>query len=146
MIRINLLPTVRKQVQFIDKRDFSAAGRSARPCRLQSARRYPFRKTQYPLSGNSETGHANSRNQKTARGTQALLNARTLWKICKHPVGCGASDGSNAAHPAGWCYLKTLKQTGYKINLVGFAQTNARVSTLCGRLMIRPGLILPRLQ
>lgn len=27
-------------------------------------------------------------------------------------------------------YLKTLKQTGYKINLVGFAQTNARVSTL----------------
>lgn len=27
-------------------------------------------------------------------------------------------------------YLKTLKQSGYKINLVGFAQTNARVSTL----------------
>lgn len=27
-------------------------------------------------------------------------------------------------------YLKTLKQTGNKINLVGFAQTNARVSTL----------------
>lgn len=27
-------------------------------------------------------------------------------------------------------YLKTLKQSGNKINLVGFAQTNARVSTL----------------
>ena len=36
-------------------------------------------------------------------------------------------------------YIKTLKQTGNKINMVGYAQTNARVSTLMRRSRSRPG-------
>jgi type IV pilus assembly protein PilN len=37
-------------------------------------------------------------------------------------------------------YLKSLKQTGSKINLVGFAQSNARVSNLMRNLDASPHL------
>jgi Tfp pilus assembly protein PilN len=37
-------------------------------------------------------------------------------------------------------YLKSLKQTGSKINLVGFAQSNARVSNLMRNLEASPHL------
>ena len=42
-------------------------------------------------------------------------------------------------------YLKSLKQTGLKINLTGLAQSNARVSTLMRNLDASPFLELPNL-
>ena len=42
-------------------------------------------------------------------------------------------------------YLKTLKQTGNRINLVGYAQSNARVSTLMRAIEDSPWLDSPSL-
>ena len=42
-------------------------------------------------------------------------------------------------------YLKTLKQTGNKINLVGYAQSNARISTLMRAIEDLPWLDSPSL-
>ena len=42
-------------------------------------------------------------------------------------------------------YLKTLKQTGQKINLIGYAQSNSRVSTLMRNLEASPLLEKPDL-
>ena len=42
-------------------------------------------------------------------------------------------------------YLKTLKQTGDKINLVGFSQSNARISTLMRAIEDSPWLDSPSL-
>jgi type IV pilus assembly protein PilN len=42
-------------------------------------------------------------------------------------------------------YLKTLKQTGAKINLVGYAQSNARISTLMRAIEDSPWLESPAL-
>lgn len=42
-------------------------------------------------------------------------------------------------------YLKTLKQTGNKINLVGYAQSNARISTLMRAIEDSPWLDSPAL-
>lgn len=42
-------------------------------------------------------------------------------------------------------YLKTLKQTGEKINLVGYAQSNARISTLMRAIEDSPWLEAPSL-
>ncbi|MBZ0131614.1 MAG: PilN domain-containing protein [Rhodocyclaceae bacterium] len=46
--------------------------------------------------------------------------------------------------PAG-IYLKSLKQTGNRVNLVGYAQSNARVSTLMRNLEASPLLERPDL-
>jgi type IV pilus assembly protein PilN len=42
-------------------------------------------------------------------------------------------------------YLKSVKQTGYKVNLTGYAQSNARVSTLMRNLEASPYLENPAL-
>ncbi len=42
-------------------------------------------------------------------------------------------------------YLKSLKQSGYKISLVGYAQSNARVSTLMRSIEDSPWLDTPTL-
>lgn len=42
-------------------------------------------------------------------------------------------------------YLKSIKQTGIKINLLGYAQSNARVSTLMRAIDSSPWLELPTL-
>ena len=42
-------------------------------------------------------------------------------------------------------YLKSIKQTGYKVNLTGYAQSNARVSTLMRNLEASPYLENPGL-
>ncbi|OGS80418.1 MAG: fimbrial protein [Gallionellales bacterium GWA2_55_18] len=42
-------------------------------------------------------------------------------------------------------YLKTLKQTGNKINITGYAQTNARISTLMRAIENSPWLDSPSL-
>lgn len=63
------------------------------------------------------------------------------------------SDRSNVVHlldqmlrilPDG-VYLKTLKQTGSKINVVGYAQSNARISTLMRAIEDSPWLDSPAL-
>lgn len=46
--------------------------------------------------------------------------------------------------PAG-VYLKSIKQTGAKINILGYAQSNARVSTLMRNLEASPLLEAPNL-
>ncbi len=42
-------------------------------------------------------------------------------------------------------YLKTIKQSGYKISLIGYAQSNARVSTLMRSIEDSPWLDSPTL-
>lgn len=42
-------------------------------------------------------------------------------------------------------YLKAIKQTGLKVNLIGYAQSNARVSTLMRNLEASPYLVNPEL-
>ena len=42
-------------------------------------------------------------------------------------------------------YLKSIKQTGYRVNLTGYAQSNARVSTLMRNLEASPHLENPSL-
>lgn len=42
-------------------------------------------------------------------------------------------------------YLKSIKQTGLKVNLTGYAQSNARVSTLMRNLEASPYLVNPEL-
>jgi type IV pilus assembly protein PilN len=42
-------------------------------------------------------------------------------------------------------YLKAVKQTGTKVNIVGLAQSNARVSTLMRNLEASPYLMSPEL-
>jgi type IV pilus assembly protein PilN len=42
-------------------------------------------------------------------------------------------------------YLKQVKQTGAKVNLVGFAQSNARVSTLMRNIESSPWITAPEL-
>jgi type IV pilus assembly protein PilN len=42
-------------------------------------------------------------------------------------------------------YLKAIKQTGLKVNLTGYAQSNARVSTLMRNLEASPYLVKPEL-
>jgi len=42
-------------------------------------------------------------------------------------------------------YLKSIKQTGVKVNLTGYAQSNARVSTLMRNLEASPYLVNPDL-
>jgi type IV pilus assembly protein PilN len=42
-------------------------------------------------------------------------------------------------------YLKAIKQTGLKVNLTGYAQSNARVSTLMRNLEASPYLVNPEL-
>src|SRR5713101_6205581 len=42
-------------------------------------------------------------------------------------------------------YLKTIRQTGLKINMVGYAQSNARVSTLMRNFAASPYLENPAL-
>jgi len=42
-------------------------------------------------------------------------------------------------------YLKSVKQTGFKVNLIGYSQSNARVSTLMRNLEASPYLEKPEL-
>ena len=84
--------------------------------------------------------------KKLREETQALLERKnTVEKL--------QSDRSDVVHlldqmlrilPDG-VYLKSLKQTGASINLVGFAQSNARVSTLMRAIEDSPWLESPDL-
>lgn len=84
--------------------------------------------------------------RKLREQTQSLL-------VRKDAVEKLQSDRSDVVHlldqmlrilPDG-VYLKTLKQTGNKINLVGYAQSNARISTLMRAVEDSPWLDSPAL-
>jgi type IV pilus assembly protein PilN len=84
--------------------------------------------------------------KKLREQTQSLL-------VRKDAVEKLQSDRSDVVHlldqmlrilPDG-VYLKTLKQTGNKINLVGYAQSNARISTLMRAIEDSPWLDSPAL-
>jgi type IV pilus assembly protein PilN len=82
--------------------------------------------------------------RKLREQTQALLSRKTVVENLQ-------STRSDVVHlldqmlrilPDG-VYLKSLKQTGYQINLVGYAQSSARVSTLMRSIEDSPWLDTP---
>jgi type IV pilus assembly protein PilN len=84
--------------------------------------------------------------RKLREQTQALLSRKTVVENLQ-------STRSDVVHlldqmlrilPDG-VYLKSLKQTGYKISMVGYAQSSARVSTLMRSIEDSPWLDTPTL-
>jgi type IV pilus assembly protein PilN len=84
--------------------------------------------------------------KKLREQTQALLSRKTVVEDLQ-------STRSDVVHlldqmlrilPDG-VYLKSLKQTGYKIGIVGYAQSSARVSTLMRSIEDSPWLDTPTL-
>jgi type IV pilus assembly protein PilN len=84
--------------------------------------------------------------KKLREQTQSLLSRKTVVENLQ-------STRSDVVHlldqmlrilPEG-VYLKSLKQTGYKINLAGYAQSSARVSTLMRSIEDSPWLDTPML-
>jgi type IV pilus assembly protein PilN len=84
--------------------------------------------------------------KKLREQTQALLSRKTVVENLQ-------STRSDVVHlldqmlrilPDG-VYLKSLKQTGYKISIVGYAQSSARVSTLMRAVEDSPWLDTPLL-
>ena len=84
--------------------------------------------------------------KKLREQTQSLL-------IRKDAVEKLQSDRSDVVHlldqmlrilPEG-VYLRTLRQTGNKINVIGYAQSNARISTLMRSIQDSPWLDSPNL-
>ncbi len=82
--------------------------------------------------------------KKLREQTQALLSRKTVVENLQ-------STRSDVVHlldqmlrilPDG-VYLKSLKQTGYRINMVGYAQSSARVSTLMRSIEDSPWLDSP---
>src|SRR5512135_1851726 len=84
--------------------------------------------------------------KKLREQTQALLARKTVVENLQ-------STRSDVVHlldqllrilPDG-VYLKSVKQTGYKISMVGYAQSSARVSTLMRSISDSPWLDTPTL-
>ncbi len=84
--------------------------------------------------------------KKLREQTQALLSRKTVVENLQ-------SNRSDVVHlldqmlrilPEG-VYLRSLKQSGYKISLVGIAQSNARISTLMRSIEDSPWLDSPTL-
>lgn len=84
--------------------------------------------------------------KKLREQTQALLSRKTVVENLQ-------STRSDVVHlldqmlrilPEG-VYLKSLKQTGYKISIIGYAQSSARVSTLMRSIEDSPWLDSPLL-
>ncbi len=84
--------------------------------------------------------------KKLREQTQSLLARKTVVENLQ-------SNRSDVVHlldqllrilPDG-VYLKSVKQSGYKINLVGYAQSNARISTLMRSIEDSPWLDSPTL-
>ena len=78
--------------------------------------------------------------------TQALLARKNIIESLQQDRGEAVRLLSELAKqmPEG-VYLRSLKQTGTKINIVGYAQSNARVSTLMRNIEASPWLEQPRL-
>ena len=78
--------------------------------------------------------------------TQALLARKQIIESLQQNRGDAVRLLSELAKqvPEG-VYLRSMKQTGTKINIVGYAQSNARVSTLMRNIEASPWLENPRL-
>lgn len=83
--------------------------------------------------------------KKLKEQTQSLLARKTVVENLQ-------STRSDAVHlldqmlrilPEGGVYLKSIKQSGYKISLIGYSQSNARVSTLMRSIEDSPWLDSP---
>lgn len=83
--------------------------------------------------------------KKLKEQTQSLLARKTVVENLQ-------STRSDVVHlldqmlrilPEGGVYLKSIKQNGYKISLVGYSQSNARVSTLMRSIEDSPWLDSP---
>lgn len=83
--------------------------------------------------------------KKLKEQTQSLLARKTVVENLQ-------STRSDVVHlldqmlrilPEGGVYLKSIKQSGYKISLVGYSQSNARVSTLMRSIEDSPWLDSP---
>ncbi len=78
--------------------------------------------------------------------TQALLSRKNVIELLQsHRAETVHVFNELARQVPEGVYLKSLKQTGLRINLTGYAQSNARVSTLMRNLDSSPVLANPQL-
>ena len=155
MIRINLLPhraekRRARQVQFVALCVISVVLGALLVgfvhAAISSQISYQERRNEYLKQETEVLDKQIAEIKKLREQTQSLL-AR------KDAVEKLQSDRSDVVHlldqmlrilPDG-VYLKTLKQTGNKINVVGYAQSNARISTLMRAIEDSPWLDSPAL-
>ncbi len=155
MIRVNLLPhraekRKARQVQFIILSAFSLVlgvfivGFVHAAISTQIS--YQERRNAYLKQEISELDKQIEEIRKLREQTQALLSRKTVVENLQ-------STRSDVVHlldqmlrilPDG-VYLKSLKQTNYQINLIGYAQSSARVSTLMRSIEDSPWLDSPTL-
>ncbi|MFZ2161029.1 MAG: PilN domain-containing protein [Sideroxyarcus sp.] len=153
MIRVNLLPhraekRKARQVQFMVLSALSLAlgvfivGFVHAAISTQIS--YQERRNAYLKQEISELDKQIDEIRKLREQTQALLSRKTVVENLQ-------STRSDVVHlldqmlrilPDG-VYLKSLKQSGYRINLVGYAQSSARVSTLMRSIEDSPWLDTP---
>lgn len=155
MIRINLLPhraekRRARQIQFIALSAISAALGVVLVGSVQVAIStqisYQERRNTYLKQETAVLDKQIEEIRKLREQTQALLARKNVVEGLQ-------STRSDVVHlmdqmlrilPDG-VYLKSLKQTGNRINLVGYAQSNARVSTLMRAIEDSPWLDSPAL-
>ena len=155
MIRINLLPhraekRRARQIQFIALSIISAVLAAVVVGSVQVAISteisYQERRNAYLKQETALLDKQIEEIKKLREQTQALLARKNVVEGLQ-------STRSDVVHlldqmlrilPDG-VYLKTLKQTGNRINLVGYAQSNARVSTLMRAVEDSPWLDSPAL-
>jgi len=78
--------------------------------------------------------------------TQALLARKQVIENLQRDRGEAVQLlGELVRHVPEGVYLKSLKQTGFSISVTGYAQSNARVSTLMRNIESSPWLEKPRL-
>jgi type IV pilus assembly protein PilN len=155
MIRINLLPhraekRKARQVQFIALSVISlvlgAVLVGVVQVAISTEIAYQERRNAYLKQETAELDKQIAEINKLREQTQALLARKNVVETLQ-------STRSDVVHlldqmlrilPDG-VYLQSLKQTGNKINLVGYAQSNARVSTLYRAIEDSPWLDTPTL-
>ncbi len=155
MIRVNLLPhraekRRAKQLQFIILSAISLVGGALVVgfvhAAISSQISYQERRNEYLKQEIVVLDKQIAEIKKLREQTQSLLARKTVVENLQ-------STRSSVVHlldqmlrilPDG-VYLKSLKQTGNKISIVGFAQSNARVSTLMRAIEDSPWLDTPTL-
>lgn len=155
MIRINLLPhraekRKARQLQFIVLSAFSLALGAVLVgfvyVAISTQISYQERRNAYLKEEIALLDRQIEEIKKLREQTQALLSRKTVVENLQ-------STRSDVVHlldqmlrilPDG-VYLKSLKQTGYRISVVGYAQSSARVSTLMRAIEDSPWLDTPTL-
>ncbi len=155
MIRVNLLPhraekRKARQLQFIVLSAFSLALGAVLVgfvyVAISTQISYQERRNAYLKEEIALLDRQIEEIKKLREQTQALLSRKTVVENLQ-------STRSDVVHlldqmlrilPDG-VYLKSLKQTGYRISIVGYAQSSARVSTLMRAIEDSPWLESPTL-